>query len=132
MEFITGPLIVFIVFAGVYGLFELIIRRKERMAIIEKMGDKLDPSMLKGKLDFCLPSGGQFSFGALKIACLLIGLGLGLLVGFFIYMNVKGFYSDWRSVEVVYGSCVMIFGGIGLLVAFLLEMYYNRKHGDRK
>ena len=38
------PLIVGIVCAGIYGLFELFVRKKERLAIIEKIGDKLDPS----------------------------------------------------------------------------------------
>ena len=41
MDFIVVPLTTGIVFAAIYGLFELFVRRKERLAIIEKIGDKL-------------------------------------------------------------------------------------------
>ena len=37
MDFIVVPLTTGIVFAAIYGLFELFVRRKERLAIIEKM-----------------------------------------------------------------------------------------------
>ena len=39
MDFIVVPLTTGIVFAAIYGLFELFVRRKERLAIIEKIGD---------------------------------------------------------------------------------------------
>ena len=38
------PLIMGIICAGIYGLFELFVRRKERLAIIEKIGERLDGS----------------------------------------------------------------------------------------
>ncbi len=50
MDFISVPLVVGIVCAGIYGLFELFVRRRERLAIIEKIGDKLDASAFDGKL----------------------------------------------------------------------------------
>ena len=40
MDFISVPLVVGIVCAGIYGLFELFVRKRERLAIIEKIGDK--------------------------------------------------------------------------------------------
>ena len=40
MEFIKAPLIIGIVCAAIYGLFELFVRKKERLAIIEKIGDR--------------------------------------------------------------------------------------------
>jgi hypothetical protein len=79
MEFIYVPIVVAIITAGIYGLFELIIRRKERLTIIEKIGDKLDPSMLRGRM--ALPSYSNLprvSYGALKAGCLIAGIGLGL------------------------------------------------------
>lgn len=129
MDFITAPLVTFIVFAGVYGLFELFVRRRERMAIIEKISDKLDPTMINGKLDFSFIGGKKFSFGTLKIACLLLGVGLGLLVGFFICRSfIEGYGAgncrEYDLVSMVNGACVLIFGGIGLLVAFFAEMKY--------
>ena len=80
MDFIMVPLIVGIVCAGIYGLFELFVRKKERLAIIEKIGDKLDPS---ADVKIGLPRlSANFSFSSLKAGCLLAGVGLGLLVGF--------------------------------------------------
>ena len=37
-----------IVFGVIYKLFELFVGRKERMMIIEKLGDKLTPDILMG------------------------------------------------------------------------------------
>lgn len=50
MNFIMIPLIIGIICAGIYGLFELFVRKKERLAIIEKIGDKLDPSAFDAKI----------------------------------------------------------------------------------
>ena len=53
--------------------------------MIEKLGDKLDPSMLGNRLSLPLPVGTPFmssfpiSFSALKFGCLLLGMGLGLV-----------------------------------------------------
>lgn len=134
MDFIVTPLVMFIVFASIYGLFELFVRRRERMAIIEKLGDKLDPSMITGKLNFGMLGGRRFSFGALKIACLMIGIGLGFLIGFVICSNCISGYTmgdmNYRSEEIIsiiYVACLFVFGGIGLLVAFLTEMKYFKK-----
>ena len=133
MDFITAPLITFIVFAFIYGVFELMVRRGERMAIIEKMGDKLEPSMLQGKLNIC--GGMKFSFGTLKAGCLLIGVGLGLLVGFMICActfptftsNVESTWEIRQLISLVNGASVLLFGGVGLIVAFLVEMKIGKK-----
>lgn len=134
MDFIIVPLITFIVFASIYGLFELFVRRRERMAIIEKLGDKFDPSMIEGKLNFGMLGGRRFSFSALKIACLMIGIGLGFLIGFVICSNcIPGYamgdtnYRTGEIINIIYGACLFVFGGIGLLVAFLTELKYFKK-----
>lgn len=129
-----APLIVGIVILGIYKLFELFARRKERMSIIEKLGDKFDPSMLDfGSLTQARQKN-YHSFGTLKVACLLLGVGLGLLVGFFISLNVFGTSSlisnDWANREigsVIYGASVLLFGGLGLLIAFLVELKNTKK-----
>ncbi len=131
MDFIIAPLITFIVFASIYGLFELFVRRRERLSLIEKLGDKLDPSYIEGKLNFSFLSG-KASFGALKIACLMIGVGLGFLLGFIICVNCFPDYGNgWYETEVtgvIYGASLFICGGLGLLVAFLLEVKYLKKN----
>ena len=136
MEFITIPLVVGIITLGTYRLFELFVRKKERLTIIEKIGDKFDSSMIENKFSFPLKSQGTGAFGTLKIACLLLGVGLGLLVGYFICLSSVSGYStmDLRNNAyeisgVVYGASVLLFGGLGLLVAFIIEMKYlkNKK-----
>lgn len=129
MNFIMVPLIVGIVCAGIYGLFELFARRKERLAIIEKMGDKLDPSTLNAHIG--LPRlTANFSFSSLKAGCLLSGIGLGLLVAFIIsstYTDLN--FRDWgqrEMISTVYGASVMLFGGIGLIIAFVIEMKLSK------
>lgn len=133
MDFIMIPLIIGIITAGIYGLFELFARRKERLAIIEKIGDKLDASSFEGKLG--LPGYMRnYSFSALKIGSMMAGIGLGLLVGFFItsgslntgFIPSDGWYHR-ESVGVAYGASVLLFGGIGLLVAFIVEMNLAKK-----
>jgi hypothetical protein len=130
MEFITIPLVVGICVSGVYGLFELFARRKERLAIIEKIGDKIDASAFEGKLNF----GNylkNFSFSALKVGCLMAGIGFGLLVGFFINVSLTDqFIADhswYYQYETAYGSSVLLFGGIALIVAFIIEMKLAKK-----
>ncbi|MDR0796380.1 MAG: hypothetical protein LBE79_10100 [Tannerella sp.] len=135
MEFIFVPLVVWICVSGVYGLFELYARRKERLALIEKMGEKVDNSLLGGGFNVLNLS--FKSFSSLKIGCLLMGLGLGLLVGLLIsaILYSNNFYSgmdNWRIdrySEVAYGASVLLFGGVGLLISFLVENKLNRKEG---
>ena len=121
-----APLIVGIICAGIYGLFELFVRRKERLAIIEKIGERLDGSAFDGKL--ALPGyGPKFSVSALKAGCLLAGIGLGMLVGFIININLASsslYADDWFRGEVAgvaYGASTLLFGGIGLIIAFIIE-----------
>ena len=127
MDFIMVPLIVGIVCAGIYGLFELFVRKKERLAIIEKIGDKLEPSAFDVKIG--LPRlATNFSFSSLKTGCLLAGIGLGLLVGFIISVSLTDFNLDGRRelIRTVYGASVLLFGGIGLIIAFVIELKLSK------
>ena len=118
---------------GIYKLFELFARRKERMMLIEKVGDKIDPSFFQSSLPIPVLIAGKGSYGTLKAGCLLVGVGLGLLVGFII-LNVTlpaiemiGTHSYEQVASIVFGSSVLLFGGLSLLVAFVLEMKYQNK-----
>ena len=126
MEFIMIPTVVGILTLGFYKLFELFVCKKERLLMIEKLGDKLSPDMLKDNIS--LPAVGGLSFSALKFGCLFMGLGIGLLVAFSIHYNFSEFCDSRRIQSVVYGSCVLLFGGLGLLVAFLVELNINKKN----
>ena len=83
LDFIMVPLVCGIFVFGFYKLFELFVCKKERLLIIEKMGEKFTPDMLEHKINFS--SIGNLSFSGLKWGCLLMGLGLGLLAAFAIH-----------------------------------------------
>ena len=129
MDFITVPLVVGIITLGIYRLFDLFVRKKERLSIIDKIGDKFDSSMIQNKFSFPFITQSPGTFGTLKIGCLLLGVGLGLLVGYFIcYGTLAGFttgnFDNRETAGVIYGACVLLFGGFGLLIAFITEMKY--------
>lgn len=73
----------------------------ERMAMIEKGLDLNVPKPVK-------------SSGVLRFALLAIGVGLGVLIGYFIVE-----YS--RFDEAVAVATTIIFGGLGLLLAYFIE-----------
>ena len=133
MNFISIPLVFAVITFGLYAIFELIIRRKERLSIIEKVGDKFMP-------DDALTFGGirrrqsdqYVSFGILRVAGCLLGIGIGLIAGIYVIENVFSFddNTSWlRSnfIEVILGASVMLGGGLGLLIVFLIEVRYNAK-----
>ena len=133
MDFISIPLVVGMITLGIYKLFDLFVRKKERLAIIEKIGDKFDSSMIENKFSF--PLNFKFenvgTFGTLKVACLLLGIGLGLLIGYFIcYFTLVNFASgEYRILQisgVIYAASMLLFGGLGLLIAFFIEMKYRK------
>jgi hypothetical protein len=128
MDFITVPLTTGIVFLAFYKVIELFVCRKERMTIIEKIGDKLSTSSLTNELELFNYGGLHISFSALKTGCLLIGIGLGMLIGLLIHIYVASMNDLGTSIgirnmiEVAYGAPVLLFGGLGLIVAFIVEM----------
>ena len=139
--FFTPVLIVGIICAGIYGLFELFVRKKERMMLIDKLCDKpLHPEWL-GKLRLPSYGGVNFSFSALKVGLLLLGMGLGLLVGYLIaFDQIPGYgRTGWNDrnwhlqevVNIVYGSCLLLFGGLGLVTAFVIELVLKKKEGNK-
>lgn len=134
LDFIMAPTIVGIITLGIYKLFELFVCRKERLTMIEKIGSNFDPSMIRNKFTF--PEKMPSAFGTLKIACLLLGIGLGLLLGFILTESYglnqlvdthKDYWLHRETIGIIYGSSVLLFGGAGLLVAFILEMKYSKK-----
>ena len=135
MENLAGIFICGIFVYGICRIFELYVRRKERMAIIEKLGEQIKLSEATNDLDFPLFQKSKImpnSNWALKVSLLLTGIGIGLLVGYgFEFAATGGDLADYsrhwdfqRKIEVVYGAGVCVFGGIGLLAAYFIE----RKH----
>lgn len=138
MDFIMVPLIMGIITLGIYKLFELFVCRRERMAIIEKLSDKITTTDLNGK--FSLPDySHNRSFSALKGGCLMLGIGLGLLIGFIIcavsiprYVFMENISWNVRQMtSIIYGASVLLFGGAGLITAFLIENKISKKTKDQ-
>jgi len=116
------PAVMGIITLGIYKLFELFVRKKERLIIIDKIGDKLTPEILSEKIDFStnIP---KLYFSALKFGCLFMGLGIGMLVAFTIHYNFADFVeSSYQIIGAIYGSCVLLFGGLWLIIAFIIEL----------
>ena len=134
VEAIMVPAVCGMFIFGFLKLFELFVCKKERLLIIEKMGEKFTPDMLEHKISFS--SIGKFSSSALKFGCLFMGLGLGLLIGYLIcsttlegYTNmgdVRLNYNMRETISIIYGACILLFGGLGLLTAFLVELKINK------
>lgn len=138
MDFFSVPVLVIgIITFGIYKLFELFVHKKERLNIIEKLGDKLNSSNTNLNLSMLENSN---KFNTLKIACLLLGVGLGLLIGYIICAtSIPGFTTGnyngsnvYEITSITYGASVLIFGGIGLLVSFLVEMNYLKRKSDEE
>jgi len=104
---------VFIPIVALVGITIVIIylrryKNEERMAMIEK---GLNP----GDLDLEAASGPRSSSTLpLRSALLLIGIGTGLFIGYFLDELT-------RMEEVAYFSMLFIFGGLGLICSYIIE-----------
>jgi hypothetical protein len=136
MDFITVPVITGIVFYFVYMTFELFARKKERLMLIEKLGMNIapsDPEILKVQFGSLLPAFKRTSFTSLRIGCLLLGLGIGLLAGLLInlaILNGFNFENNWQYEKLAgigYGASVLFFGGLGLVISFSVENIISKR-----
>ncbi len=100
-------LIVLIVFAAIFGIVFVVAqaRNRERMAMIEK-GVSPKDFMTERRPN---------SYGILKWALLLVGIGFGLFIG--------GVLDAYTSIpeEPAYFAAALFFGGAGLFAAFLIS-----------
>ncbi|MDE5675419.1 MAG: hypothetical protein K2I44_08775 [Muribaculaceae bacterium] len=122
MHELTPILVTGIIFLTVYKVFDLFVRRKERMALIEKINPETTGNIDLTKLGGILNPPSDNRFSALKWGCLAVGLGAGMLIGFFIYVNCPMAQKEWGLREMMYGALVLIGGGLGLISAFIIEM----------
>ncbi len=104
MEEVMAILIVAIIFGFTYATIQLLVRRKERMAIIEK---GIDVPVFNAKP--------IYNVYALKIGLLFIGVAIGVLLG-----SVLDAMTTLNT-EAAYFSMVFLFGGIGLVLSHYLE-----------
>ncbi|MDF1573965.1 MAG: hypothetical protein P1P86_02065 [Bacteroidales bacterium] len=105
--------IVLIIFAAIFGIVFVVAsaRNRERMAMIEK---GVNPK------DF-LTDRRPNSYGILKWALLLAGVGFGLFIG-----SVLETYTNIQE-EPAYFASALFFGGAGLFSAFLIAKKAEEK-----
>jgi len=103
MEDIGKILALAIIFSTIFGVIKLLIRRKERLMIVEK-GTNMPEIKDEG-----------FSFSALKFGIFFVGIGLGVLVANILCVTTK------IENEVAYFSMIFLFGGIALIIAHYME-----------
>jgi hypothetical protein len=100
-------LIVLIIFAAIFGIVFVVAqaRNRERMAMIEK-GVSPKDFMTERRPN---------SYGILKWALLLVGIGFGLFIG--------GVLDAYTSIpeEPAYFAAALFFGGAGLFAAFQIS-----------
>ena len=135
MMFLVPIFVVGICVLGTYKLFELYARKKERILMIEKLASLCENSgdkdeQLKIRLPFIIGSDTDYRFWPLRISLLLIGIGAGCLVAFFIQINASiASYHDqfYDLIVLVNFASISFFGGIGLFAAFLIEQKMKAK-----
>lgn len=102
---VTAIMITGIVFATIYGLFFLYVRRRERLTMMEK---GVDASIFYQKD----PNPKSVS---LRYGMLFIGVGVGILLG-----NILAVTTNLRE-EVSYFSMIFLIGGLSLVLNYLIE-----------
>ena len=115
MDFIFVPLVVGVVTLGIYKFFELLVCRRERRMIIDKMDGNALIDYLKfvpmgvriGAPVSVRPVSGGVS-GTLKAGCLLLGIGFGLLFAFML-LNWCAYDASYEMRSIVYGGSVLCF-----------------------
>jgi hypothetical protein len=97
------------VFAMVFGIVYLVVRKKERMALIEK---GLTADVLESH---------KHAPSSLKWGLVFLGVGIGILVG-----RILAEYTTLGEEESFF-SMVFLFGGLSLLVYYFIEKNMEKK-----
>jgi len=95
-------------FAVVYGIFHLYVRRKERLALIEK---GLTASIFNSEANVS-PS--------LKWGIFMVAIAIGFLLGEVLIQNTR------MEEGVAYLSMIFLFGGIGLVIYYFIARKHKR------
>jgi hypothetical protein len=122
-----------IITLGIYKIFELFVRRNERISMIEKLSN-INPEVLNSRINFPVYRDESAGSWSIRIGLLLAGVGLGVIVAIIVDMNTaipqyyKGelFYQTRSMINALYPSCAAVFGGIGLVIAYFIERKKER------
>ncbi len=98
---LTPVLVLLVIFGAIVAIVYLSIRKKERMALIEKGVDASKFYPVKTQNEY-----------SLKYGLLLVGLALGILIGNVISKTDAFMYEK----EAAYFSMIFLFGGLSLII----------------
>lgn len=112
---LTPIFVLAIIFGAIVVIVYLSLRKKERMAMLDR---GVDASV------FLVPQkkGSQ----ALKYGTLLIGVALGILLGKLLATTEAFMYEE----EAAYFSMIFLFGGISLVISYFLEKKMKNDNDD--
>lgn len=97
-------------FAMIYGIVYIVIRKRERLALIEK---GVDASLFSGK---------KKGFSELKWGMLFVGIGLGILLG-----KILAAYSVLGEQASMF-SMICLLGGLSLMIYHFVERNIVKKN----
>ena len=117
------------IFYFTYKIFDSLIRKKERIMLLEKL-ETLHPQSLQisealGSTDF-FPNK---KFTGIRIGLLLAGIGLGLILAWalmaIIYVELESYikesYRYREMLNIIFLAAPALFGGIGLIISYVIE-----------
>lgn len=107
---LTPIFVMAIIFGFVYAVIYLNVRRKERMALLEKGAD---PAI------FHTPQTEKLT--SLRYGLFLIGLAIGILMGNILEVSTE------LGPEASYFSMVFLFGGLALVISFFIGKSMEKK-----
>lgn len=110
---LTPVLVTAIVFGFVYNVVFILVRKSERMAMLEK---GIDASFFISKQ--------QPSQQALKFGLLFIGVAIGILFGSILSATTV------LPEEASYFSMIFLFGGLGLVINHFIEKKEMKENKD--
>ena len=107
---LTPVLVLLVIFGFIYGVVHLGVRKKERMAMLERGAD---PSVFHDN---------RPGMAGIRYGLLLIGVAVGILLGNIIEA------TTCLEAEVAYFSMIFFFGGLALVISYFLEKQQINKN----
>jgi len=110
--FAVGLLVPIGSFAMIFGIVYLVVtsRNRERMALIERGAD---PALFESKKR-------ANTGGVMKYGLFLFGIGLGIVVAYFVA-------SGGMEEGAAYPSMIFVFGGLSLIAAYLWQRKLDKE-----
>ena len=135
MDWIMIPLNCLIVFGAIYKVVELFVRKRERLMLISKLTE-ISNVDFKGIKFYS--SGNKFT--ALRVGCLMLGVGFGFLIGFLLnFIITQGNHEELFEYQfnnkiggIIYVASICVFGGIGLLISYFAERKVETSENQKK